>query len=293
MRELNGKVAVITGGASGMGRAFARRFAREGMRMVVADVAADALEQLTRELKSAGHDAIGVLTDVSRAEAVEHLARVTLDTYGGVHLLCNNAGVSGGRGHARFHVYADPPAIWEATLNDWQWITGVNYWGVAHGIRVFVPIMLQQNEDGHIVNTASISGLVPGGNVYGATKHAVVSMSESLRMDLQRRGAWGRLGVTCLCPTLINTDIYTGWRHRPEALRDEEPAPSEAELERLRGVYATGLPPEHVADLLLEAVLQNEFYVIPNHSVDTRIRERMEEILNRRDLHVSQSTSAE
>jgi NAD(P)-dependent dehydrogenase (short-subunit alcohol dehydrogenase family) len=119
MRELRGKVAVITGAASGMGRAFARRFAREGMRIVGADISADALDELTRELTAAGHSAIGVVTDVARAEAVEHLARVTLDTYGGVHLVCNNAGVSGGRGHARFHVYADPPAIWEATLNDW------------------------------------------------------------------------------------------------------------------------------------------------------------------------------
>jgi short-subunit dehydrogenase len=151
--------------------------------------------------------------------------------------------------------------------------------------------MLDQDQEGHIVNTASISGLVPGGNVYGATKHAVVSMSESLRFDLERRGA--RLGVTCLCPTLINTNIYTGYRTRPASMRDEDPPPSEAELERLRGIYATGLAPEYVADLVYEAVLENEFYVVPNRSVDARIRERMQAILNRRDLQLPQSTSAE
>lgn len=291
MRELHGKVAVVTGAASGMGRAFAQRFAREGMRMVLADVDGSAIEQLASQLRSDGQEAVSVATDVSQAEEVEKLARATLDAYGKVHLVCNNAGVSGGRGHARFHVYEDPPAIWEATLNDWHWITGVNYWGVAHGIRVFVPILLAQGEDGHVVNTASISGLVPGGNVYGATKHAVVSMSESLRLDLERRGS--KLGVTCLCPTLINTNIYTGFRTRPMALRDEEAPPSDQELERLRQIYATGMAPESVAELLLQAVLENEFYVVPNRSADPRIRARMEAILNRRDLSVPQSTIAE
>ena len=282
MRDLEAKVAVVTGAASGMGRAFARRFAQEGVRMVLADVEQRALDRAVQELTSNGHEAMGVLTDVSKADAVERLARATLERFGKVHLLFNNAGVSGGRGHDRGYAYEDPPAIWEASLADWEWITGVNYWGVAHGIRVFVPIMLAQQEDGHVINTASVAGLQPGGNVYGATKHAVVSMSESLRRDFARRGS--RLGVTCLCPTLINTNLFTAFRNRPADLR--EPEPSAEEVEHLRQAVAQGMAPEDVAEMVLQAVRENEFYVVTNHSVDDRIRERLEAILNRRDLAV-------
>jgi NAD(P)-dependent dehydrogenase (short-subunit alcohol dehydrogenase family) len=209
-----------------------------------------------------------------------------------VHLVCNNAGVSGGKGHHRWHAYSDPPAIWEASLNDWEWITGVNYWGVAHGIRVFVPIMLGQDEEGHLVNTASVAGLQPGGNVYGATKHAVVSMSESLRDDLERRGAGAKMGVTCLCPTLINTAIYNAFRNRPPELLDPDALPSGEELERLRTSTERGIPPEEVAELVLRAVQDSEFYVLTNRSIDDRIRLRMEAILKRRDLGVSDSPAA-
>jgi NAD(P)-dependent dehydrogenase (short-subunit alcohol dehydrogenase family) len=150
---------------------------------------------------------------------------------------------------------------------------------VAHGIRVFVPIMLAQDEAGHIVNTASVAGLQPGGNVYGATKHAVVSMSESLQRDFARRGA--RLGVTCLCPTLVNTGLVTAFRNRPPELVEPNTTPSAEEVAHLRAAAAQGLAPEDVAELVLEAVRHNEFYVVTNRSVDGRIRERMEAILNR------------
>jgi NAD(P)-dependent dehydrogenase (short-subunit alcohol dehydrogenase family) len=284
MRDFQGKVAVITGAASGIGRAFAQRFAREGMRMVLADIEQPPLDQLVQELRAAGHEATGVVTDVSKAAAVEQLARTALDTYGKVHVVFNNAGVSGGRAHDRGYAYDDPPAIWEASLADWTWITGVNYWGVAHGIRVFVPILLAQGEEGHVVNTASVAGLQPGGNVYGATKHAVVSMSESLRRDFARRGA--RIGVTCLCPTLVNTGIIAAYRNRPPELLERETIPDAAELERLRTAAARGLAPADVAELVVRAIRENEFYVLTNRSVDERIRERMEAILNRRDLAV-------
>jgi short-subunit dehydrogenase len=148
---------------------------------------------------------------------------------------------------------------------------------------VFVPIMLAQNDEGHVVNTASVAGLQPGGNVYGATKHAVVSMSESLRDDVLRRGA--HIGVTCLCPTLVNTGIYNAFRNRPSDLVDAADAiPEGEELERLRTSTARGLDPSEIAALVVAAVKTNEFYVIPNHSVDERIRERMQAILQRRDL---------
>jgi NAD(P)-dependent dehydrogenase (short-subunit alcohol dehydrogenase family) len=285
MQGFQGKVAVITGAASGLGRAFARRFAGEGVRLVLADIEQPPLDRLVEELRAAGHEATGVVTDVSKATAVENLARVTLDTCGTVHLLFNNAGVSGGRAHDRSYAYDDPPAIWEASLGDWEWVTGVNYWGVAHGIRVFVPILLAHGAEGHVVNTASVAGLRPGGNVYGATKHAVVSMSESLRRDFARRGA--RIGVTCLCPTLVNTGIVKAFRNRPAELLEPDTIPSAEELKHLETEAARGLAPEAVAELVVEAVRQDEFYVITNHSVDESIRERMDAILSRRELSVT------
>ncbi|HWC29027.1 MAG TPA: SDR family NAD(P)-dependent oxidoreductase, partial [Dehalococcoidia bacterium] len=206
MQDFEGKVAVVTGGASGMGFAMAQRFAEEGMKVVLADIESDALDAAVQKLRHAEHQAIGVLTDVSKPESIENLARETLDAFGKVHIVCNNAGVSGGN--------AGPGSvIWEASLNDWTWVTAVNYFGVAHGIRVFVPIMLAQDEEGHVVNTSSMSGITPGNGVYGATKHAVVSMSESLYRDFKRRNT--KLGVTCLIPDVTNTRMIDAVRNRP------------------------------------------------------------------------------
>src|SRR5438270_1170904 len=148
MQDFRGKVAVITGAASGIGYAMAERFSEEGMKVVLADVEPGALDRAVASLRERGHDVLGVQTDVSSAEAVENLARKAHEQYGKVHVLCNNAGVSGGKGGHR-------AILWEASLNDWQWITGVNYWGVAHGIRTFVPRMLEHGEEGHVVNTSS------------------------------------------------------------------------------------------------------------------------------------------
>ena len=165
MKEFKDRVAVIAGAASGIGRALADRCAREGMRVVLADIEEPALAQAATEMKEAGADVLAVLTDVSQAGDVEALARKTLDAYGAVHLLCNNAGVGAGS------------TAWESTINDWQWVLGVNLWGVLHGIRVFLPIMLDQDAEGHIVNTASIAGLISYSPdaAYHLTKHAVVA----------------------------------------------------------------------------------------------------------------------
>ena len=165
MRDFEGKVAVVTGAASGMGRAFAQRFAEEGMRVVLADIEKPALDAAVAELRQQEHDVIGVQTDVSNIASVENLARETIAAYGKVHVVCNNAGVTKHTGEA----------VWELTDNDWQWLVGVNFWGVVHGIRVFVPLMLEHGEDAHVVNTASMAGLVVGSGAYGAAKHAVVS----------------------------------------------------------------------------------------------------------------------
>src|SRR5438105_3443891 len=174
MEELRGKVAVITGGASGIGRAFAERCLEEGTKIVLADIEPEALERAAQELAGAGADVLAVRTDVSQAAAVDELAQRTLDRYGAVHLLFNNAGV------------ATSGPIWQNSLADWQWVLGVNLMGVIHGIHTFVPIMLAQGGPAHIVNTASMAGLVstPGLGVYNVAKHGVVTLSETLALEL-------------------------------------------------------------------------------------------------------------
>jgi NAD(P)-dependent dehydrogenase (short-subunit alcohol dehydrogenase family) len=278
MEEFAGKVAVVTGAASGIGYAMAERFAREGMKVVLADVEKPALDAAVEKLRRHQHDVLGVVTDVSRAESVEELARKTLDAYGKVHVLCNNAGVSGGNGGHR-------AIIWEASLQDWQWITGVNYFGVAHGIRVFVPIMLKQAEEGHVVNTSSQAGLAPAMGVYGATKHAVVSMSESLFRDFRRCNA--KLGVTCLCPTVVATNLPYASRNRPPEMRnlDEQEMTPETK-ERVRTLLAAALYPSVVADMVIHAIKVNQLYLITGETAyHDMIRDRMEAILNRRNLN--------
>ncbi|GAG25784.1 unnamed protein product, partial [marine sediment metagenome] len=172
MKEFKDKVAVITGAASGIGLGIARRAVKEGMKVVLADIEKDALNQTEEELKSAGAEVISVVTDVSKLENIEILAQKTIETFGEVHLLCNNAGV------------AAPGALWECILSDWNWVIGVNLWGVINGIQTFIPIMLQQDNECHIVNTSSMAGLLHGDGVngiYSVTKQAVVALSESLR----------------------------------------------------------------------------------------------------------------
>ncbi len=233
MKDFAGKVAVVTGGASGIGRALVDRFAREGMKVVIADVEQSALDRAVNELRGQNHEVIGVLTDVSRAESVEALAHRTVEAFGKVHVLCNNAGVLGGR----------PGPIWEATLKDWQWILGVNVWGVVHGLHTFVPIMLAQDEEGWIVNTASMGGLVPGTGVYGVSKHAVVALSEALYSGLKTSEA--KVGCSVLCPIFIKTRIIEASRNRPAELADTDlpPVDRNAPRGRFTGRLENGQPP--------------------------------------------------
>ncbi len=202
MQDLPGKVAVITGAASGIGRAIAERFAREGMKVVLADIEQQALDNAVTELRRQEYDVLGVLTDVSKGESVEALAEATLRAYGKVHLACTNAGV-----------FLPAKPMWESTLKDWEWILGVNEWGVINGIRTFVPIMLAQDEEGWVINTSSIGGLVTGSSIYGVTKHTVVALSEALHLQLKQRNA--KIGVSVLCPLFVDTKIMASGRNRP------------------------------------------------------------------------------
>jgi NAD(P)-dependent dehydrogenase (short-subunit alcohol dehydrogenase family) len=274
MQDVAGKVAVITGGASGIGFGMATRFAQAGMRVVIADIEEPVLEQAVARLQQDGAQVLGVPTDVSNAESVELLAARTLETFGGVHVLCNNAGVGGG--------FAN---IWEASLKDWQWILGVNLWGVVHGVHTFVPIMLERGDEGHIVNTASVAGLTPGTRVYSVTKHAVVALSEALHHNLQR--ADSRLRVSVLCPGLTSTRIMYAFRNRPAELYNAAGvAVSQGEAQRADRVadlaLSTGMPPEQVGSIVLEAIRNEQFWILTHDTFQDAIRTRVEDILERR-----------
>jgi len=274
MRDFAGKVAVVTGAAGGLGRALARRFARAGMKLVLADLDAAALASVRAELESAGAAAIAVRTDVRSAGEVEALAARTLEAYGAVHLVCNNAGV------------AAVGAVWESSAADWEWVLGVNLWGVIHGVRVFTPIMLEQGEPGHIVNTASVAGLIapPGMGAYNVSKHAVVALSESLHHDLVARGA--KIRCTVVCPAYFPSGIADSERARPAELAEAGRAKTDTQRaleENLRkAVMAGKLSAEDVAAAVLDAVRDERFYVLTHPRIKPAIEWRMRDILDER-----------
>ncbi|PMS16319.1 hypothetical protein C0Z18_23770 [Trinickia dabaoshanensis] len=269
MEQFDGKVAVITGAASGFGRAFAQKGAELGMKLVLADIDGEALGDVVASLTAVGADAIAVPTDVSDGAAVEALARRTLDAYGKVHLLFNNAGV-GASGY-----------LWEMSENDWAWVFGVNVMGVANGVRVFTPIMLNQNEPAHIVNTASVAGLVspPSMGVYNASKHAVVSLTETLYHDLRRAG--GPVGCSLLCPAFVPTGIAQAERSRPARWRNEAP-PSASQIlagkEIRKAVRSGRLAASDIAEAAFDAVRADRFYVITHPAIMESVRVRHEDI---------------
>jgi NAD(P)-dependent dehydrogenase (short-subunit alcohol dehydrogenase family) len=272
MEQLTGRVAVITGAGSGMGKAFAQRFAAEGMKVVAADIQPDALEATVAEIEAAGHEVLGVAVDVASPESVGRLADEAFKHFGVVNLLCNNAGVEG---------YLDG-AIWEATDKDWQWTVGVNFWSVVHGIRAFVPRMLASGEPGHVVNTCSMTSVISAGNLYSVTKQAVLALTELLDADLRTRDA--RIGVTALCPGTIATNLFQGSRNRPADLRNDdapEPVGEGKELrERMHGLLAAGMQPAEVAGKLVTAVRSGTLYLLTDHEWDDRITARHRAIMD-------------
>ena len=277
MESLQGKVAVVTGAASGIGRGMADRFAAAGMKVVLADVEEAALAAAARAIADTGAEAEAVTCDVSSRSAVEALAQAAASRFGGAHVVCNNAGVAGGMG-----------PLWETTSKDWEWVLGVNLMGVVHGIQAFVPLMLEQGGEGHVVNTSSVLGLSSGGgSIYSVTKHAVTRLSEGLLNDL--KGAGSSIGVSVLCPGLIATQIVSSDRNRPEGLRNEVDATAADDVAKQREAMqdfflSEGMPPAEVADMVVDAITANRFYVLTHPDmIKPHVESRLRAVLDGTD----------
>jgi NAD(P)-dependent dehydrogenase (short-subunit alcohol dehydrogenase family) len=270
MRDLQGGVAVVTGAASGIGRAMAARFARAGMKLVLADVEAEPLARVGDALAAAGASVLTVPTDVAKAGDMTTLARRTYEAFGAAHVLCNNAGVGAGG------------LAWEIALGEWEWCMAVNFWGVVHGIRAFVPGMLAQGK-GHVVNTASLAGLIdgPGMAPYFASKHAVVSLSESLHHDLAIAGG-GRVNVSVVCPSWVRTGIADSVRNRPLELSGPPSRASSASTmmrDHVRAAVQNGTDPEDVAEQVHDAIVEGRFWVLTHPERNSAVERRAQGIL--------------
>jgi NAD(P)-dependent dehydrogenase (short-subunit alcohol dehydrogenase family) len=262
MKEFKDKVAVVTGAASGIGRAMAEMFAAAGMKVVLSDIEKSVLEETARSLAATGADVHATVADVSDSEQVEQLAEQTLRKYGAVHVLCNNAGVTAGVGPS-----------WLNTVEDWNWILGVNLMGVVHGVRTFLPIMIRQATQAHIINTASMGGFAIGGSaLYCASKFAVVAFSESVHLDLQRSQLKPKISV--LCP---------GYQRNRPAGNKKAPEPADPVTRAFREWYGEqlkgGLGPSDVADQVLDAIREERFYIFTHPEWLWYVEQRMKDIL--------------
>jgi len=254
------------------------------MKVVLADVEESALEETEKELKGRGADVLAVKTDVSKLKDIEALAQKTLDAFGGVHLLFNNAGVQTGVQRAKM--------FWENTIADWEWVTGVNLWGVIHGIKVFVPIMLQQDTDCHVVNTASIAGLVSssGIGIYKVTKSAIIMLSETLYLQLRQRNT--RIGVTVLCPSGVYSRLNDAERNRPASMQnppEEQPLTPEQQalLKFFLEINKNAIPSDKFAELVFRAIREDQLYLLSHPESNAFIKQRMDNILQQRNPTLS------
>ena len=274
MKELKGKTAVLTGAASGFGLELARLAAREGMNVVMADVQPDALELAASEVQALGDQVLAHRVDVSKADQVEALAAATFERFGTPHVVFNNAGVGAGG------------LIWEHSVQDWDWVVGVNLMGVAHGVRVFTPMMLEAARtdaryEGHIINTASMAGLLnaPNMGVYNVTKHAVVSLSETLYQDL--RLVTEQVTASVLCPYFVPTGIHQSDRNRPPEARQDPPTPSQliARAMSEKAVTSGKVTAAEVAAKVLAAVRERQFYIYSHPQALGMVQKRLEDIM--------------
>ena len=279
MKNFKDKVGVITGAGSGIGLAIAMRCAKEGMKVVLADVDEKFLRRAQRKINRIGVPNLAILTDVSKVNEVEALANKTIDTYGAIHLLFNNAGVS------------NTKYTWNYTLNDWKWQLGVNLFGVIHGIHIFVPIMIKQDTECHIVNISSIEGLFsgsgPGGAIYGVSKHGIMSLSETLRRELELK--YPKVKVSVVCPGGVKSKIWFGDIHRPEEYQnDPNEIVEDSKIEELYEKFPNSfeqspiISSEKAADLIFQGIKEEKFYILTHKDQFLKgiVKERFDEILN-------------
>ena len=272
MKEFKGKVAVVTGAASGIGLALTEKCIAEGMHVVMADIEQAALEAAAEKLRSGGSNSIlAVKTDVSIASEIEKLKDQTIQEFGAVHLLFNNAGVGGGGN------------TWMSTKKDWDWVLGVNLWSVIYGLQTFVPQMISQDTECHVVNTASVAGLLGGttNGCYSVSKHGVVALTESFYADLQTEGA--KVGTSVLCPGFVNTRIFESGRNRPADLTDDIAPPAmtpeqEARVEMFKKILEQGMQPAEIADIVFEAIRNDQLYILSHEAFGPMIEARARNI---------------
>jgi len=275
MKDFKGKVAVITGAASGIGRGLAEKCVAEGMKVVLADVEEAPLAETEKALKAKGADVLAVKTDVSKFNDIEALAQKTLDKFGAVHLLFNNAGVQVG-------VHRSRP-FWENTLADWEWVIGVNLWGVIYGVKVFLPIMLKQNTACHVVNSSSVAGLISTGElgIYRVTKSAVLMFSEALYFQLQRLNV--PVGVSVLLPAFVHSRLNDADRNRPDSLRNPPEPPPRPEEQPILKTFEEGnrnaMPTEEFAGIVFKAIEEGKLYVFSHPDFNVYVQQRMEDML--------------
>ena len=285
MKDFAGKVAVLTGGASGIGRALGARLARAGMKVVLADVEAAALERTASDVaRATGADVSGVVCDVTRAESVQALADGVVARHGKIHVLCNNAGVG---------AQEDAP-LWELPLSDWRWTFAVNVWGVIHGIKAFVPGMLAHGEEGHVVNTSSGNGglvLVAGTPIYSASKAAVSAITETLHLQLVQQKARLHAHVLYPGPHIVTSNIFDARRNRPAEFTREVPQKAPPitletirSLAKLGGMELQTTTPEEVAEHAFQGLRDDAYFILPSTpESEARLRERFENVLARRN----------
>jgi len=284
MKDFKGKIAVVTGAASGIGLGIVKKCLQEEMNVIMADIDMKRLRRVEKKMKREGVSVVAIHTDVSKPDDVEHLAKVTLDTYGEINLLFNNAAV------------ANTKYTWNYTLNDWEWQLGVNLFGVIHGIRIFVPIMLKQDNECHIVNISSIEGLVsgsgPGGAIYGLSKHGVLSLTETLRQELDLIDA--KLKVSVVCPGWVKTRIIYGDIHRPvEFQNNPEDLIEDTRNEDLAEAYdivdmfdqSPPISPDETAEIIFQGIREEKLYILTHKDEYLKgiVKQRFDEILKEFD----------
>nr|MBF0685106.1 SDR family oxidoreductase [Pseudomonas sp.] len=279
MKQFSGGVAVITGGASGIGKEFAKTAAGLDMKLVLADIQQDALDTVVTDFKAQGVEVVGLRTDVSKSQDVQALADLAINTFGKVNLLFNNAGVTSGG------------LVWEQTEQDWDWVLGVNLHGVIHGVRIFTPLMLAEAKRdaeyrGHIVNTASMAGLLtaPSQGIYNVSKHAAVALSEALYHDLEL--VTDQVHCSVLCPSYVQTNIGQSDRNRPQSLVNQSPltlSQSVTKQSVLNSLAAGDVTAEQVSQVTFDAIREEKLYIYPSPQALTRVQMRMEDIVAQRN----------